>query len=84
MSLATFISYWTGLAFVAPGLDLPTLLGTALVLQLCNAVMCWLLASNRGYPKVPWIVLGLIGGLWAFAVLILLPQRPVPPADVAR
>jgi len=75
MTLATALGYLTGLAFVAPHLDLPTLLGTALALHLCDAIMCRLFAVNNGYPKNLWTALGLIAGLWAVAVLILLPRR---------
>jgi hypothetical protein len=37
--------------------------------------MCRLFASNNGYPKNLWTALGLVGGLWAVAVLIVLPRR---------
>ena len=75
MTLATFISYLSGLRFVAPELDTPTLLGTALALHICEAIVCRLFAHNNGYPKNLWMLLGFIGGLWAVAVLILLPRR---------
>ena len=86
MTLLTLLGYWTGLALVAPGLDLPTLLGTALALHVCDAVMCRLFAVNNGYPKNLWTLLGLVAGLWAVAVLILLPRRdeaPSPPRPLA-
>jgi hypothetical protein len=79
MTLETFLAYWTGLAFVAPALPLGALLGTALGLHVCHAIMCRLFALNNGYPRNAWTVLGLIGGLWAVAVLILLPRRHDAP-----
>jgi len=82
VTVAVFLSYWTGLRFVAPDLDLDALIGTALALHLCDAIMCRLLAHNNGYPKTLWTVFGLVAGLWAVAVLILLPRRdgaPPPP-----
>jgi hypothetical protein len=83
MTLATFLSYWSGLAFVAPELPWPTLIGTILGLHTCDAIMCRLFAHNSGYPKTTWTVIGFIGGLWAVAVLLLLPRRPgEPPAAV--
>jgi hypothetical protein len=75
MTLATFLGYWTGLAFVAWPLPLPTLVGTGLALHVCHAIMCRLFALNNGYPRNAWTLLGLIGGVWAVAVLILLPRR---------
>jgi hypothetical protein len=84
MTLATFIGYWTGLAFVAPQLDLPTLVGTALALHVCHAIMCRLFAVNNGYPRTTWTVLGLIGGLWAVGLLILLPRRAGAPPAAGR
>ena len=79
MSAETTLAYVSGLAFVSPQLDGPTLLGTALALHVCHAVMCRLFAYNNGYPKNLWTVLGFIAGLWAVAVLILLPRRADPP-----
>ena len=75
MSLATALSYLSGLAFVAPDLPLPALLGTALALHVCDAILCRLLAYNNGYPRNVWTALGFIAGVWAVAVLILLPRR---------
>jgi hypothetical protein len=73
--LTTVLPYLSGLAFVAPNLDAPARLGTSLVLLICHGIMCRLFASNNGYPKNLWTALGLFGGLWAVAVLIVLPRR---------
>ena len=44
-----------------------------------------LFAHNNGYPKNVWTALGFIGGIWAVAVLILLPRRaPTAPAAPTR
>jgi hypothetical protein len=75
MTFATVVSYLSGLAFVAPDLPLPALLGTALGLHVCDAILCRLFAYNNGYPRNVWTALGLIAGLWAVAVLIVLPRR---------
>jgi hypothetical protein len=81
MTTATFLSYWSGLAFVAAALPWPTLLGTVLAIHICDAIMCRLLAHNNGYPKTAWTILGFIGGLWAVVALLLLPRRTAPPAS---
>jgi hypothetical protein len=75
MSVATVVSYLSGLGFVAPELPLPTLFGTALALHVCDAILCRLFAHNNGYPKNLWTLIGLVAGLWAVAVLIVLPRR---------
>ena len=79
MTWATALAYLTGLAFVAPGLEMPALLGTALALHTCDAIMCRLFAHNNGYPKNLWTALGFIAGLAAVAVLVLLPRRAAAP-----
>jgi hypothetical protein len=86
MTLPTALAYLSGLHFVAPDLATPVLLGTALVLHLCDAIMCRLFAHNNGYPKNLWTVLGFVAGLWAVAVLLVLPRRngtPPPPRPLA-
>ena len=84
MTAAVFLSYWTALRFVAPDLDFGTLAGTAIVLHVCDAIMCRLFAHNNGYPKNLWTGLGLLAGLWAVAVLILLPRRDAAPPPPGR
>jgi hypothetical protein len=69
---------------VAPGLEPPALLGTALALNVCHGIMCRLFAHNNGYPKNLWTALGLIAGVWAVAVLVLLPRRADAPAPPRR
>jgi hypothetical protein len=77
MSFVGAVGVLSGLAFVAPDLPVPALFGTALGLHICDAILCRLFAHNNGYPKSLWTVLGLIAGLWAVAVLIVLPRRDV-------
>jgi len=84
VTVEVFLSYWTGLGFVASDLDLWTLVGTALAVHVCDAIMCRLFAHNNGYPKNLWTGLGLLAGLWAVAVLILLPRRDAAPPPPGR
>ena len=73
---AVALGYFTGLRAIAPDLDAATLVRTALLLHFCDSIMCRLFAHNNGYPKNLWTVLGFVFGVWAVAVLILLPRRP--------
>lgn len=84
MRLEAAIAWWTGLALATPALPLETLLGTGLALHLCDAVLCRVFARKNGYPPTLWTVIGLVGGLWAVAALILLPRRDGTPIVKGR
>ena len=67
--------YFTGLRLFNPDLTGELLLRTALVVHICDAVMCRLLAHNNGHAKNWWTVVGFIFGIWALAVIMVLPSR---------
>jgi len=69
------LGYFTGLRLLSSQLDPATLVRTALVVHLCDSIMCRLFAHNNGYPKNVWTALGFVFGIWAVAVLIVLPRR---------
>ena len=73
------LGYLTGLRWIAPQLDGATLLRTALVVHTADAILCRLFAHNNGYSKNLWTTLGFIFGLWAVAVVLILPKRVAPP-----
>jgi hypothetical protein len=73
------LGYWTGLRLLNPGLGGWTLVRTLFVVHTCDAVMCRLFAHNNGYSKNFWTAIGFVFGIWALAVLILLPKRSLPP-----
>jgi hypothetical protein len=76
MQLELALGYLTGLRFLAPyPLDLPGMLATGAVVNICDAVMCRVIARNNGYPARLWTALGLVFGIWAVAVCIVLPKR---------
>jgi hypothetical protein len=76
MQLQLALGYLTGLRFLAPyPLDLPTMIATGAVVNICDAVICRLVARNNGYPPRLWTALGLVFGIWAVALCILLPKR---------
>lgn len=79
MTVETFLGYLSGLAWAAPQVvDLATLFGTTVVLHVCDGIMCRLFALNNGYPPRLWLLVGFAFGLWAMAVLIVLPRRGAP------
>jgi hypothetical protein len=67
--------YFTGLRFLDPDLVGATLLRTAFVVHTLDAVMCRLLAHNNGHAKNRWTMLGFVFGIWALAVIMVLPKR---------
>ncbi len=79
MSWDTALGYFTGLRLLAE-MDPQTLLRTTLVVHTCDAVMCRVFAKNNGYPRNLWTALGLVFGIWAVAVLIVLPKKAKPEA----
>lgn len=78
MSWDEVLGYFTGLRLLTASIDPATLLRTIFVVHTCDAVMCRLFAHNNGYSKNLWTVLGFVFGIWAVAVLIVLPQRRSP------
>ena len=76
---AVILSYVTGFRWVNPALDPATLVRTVLVVHACDAVLCRLFAHNNGHSKNRWTALGFIFGLWAVALLLVLPKRADPP-----
>ena len=81
--MRTLLTYLSGLHWVAPDLDLQTLVGTTVVVNTCNAIMCRVLAHNKGYPKNPATLAGGALGIWAVALLMVAPSR-VPAAGTRR
>jgi len=74
------LAYLSGLRWINPQLDAETLVRTALVVHICDAVLCRLFAHNNGYSKNLWTALGFVFGLWAVAVLLILPKRAATQA----
>jgi hypothetical protein len=79
MSWDVALGYLTGLRLLDAGMDPGTLVRTAVVVHLCDASMCRLFAHNNGYPKNLWTALGFVFGIWALAILIVLPKRERTP-----
>ncbi len=74
------VGYLTGLHLLAPRrLEFPTLLVTAIILNICNAIMSRLIARNNGRPPRLWTGLGFVFGIWAVSALLLMPKRQRDP-----
>jgi hypothetical protein len=69
------LGYLTGFRWIDPQLDPATLLRTVLMVHVCDALLCRLFAYNNHHPKNLWTGLGFVFGLWAIAVLLVLPKR---------
>jgi hypothetical protein len=69
------VSAFYGLQWVAPQLDAVSVVMTLLVINICNACMARLLAYNNGYNKNWGTGLGFVFGIWAVAILMVLPKR---------
>jgi hypothetical protein len=84
VSFEGFLGYFTGLHLLAPDMRLDTLLRTTLIVHTCDAIMCRLFAHNNGHRKDLWTVLGFFFGIWAVAILLVLPRRAAAaPQDSA-
>lgn len=75
-----FVGWFSGLRLLDPGVSGAELWATLFVIHTCDAFMCRLFARNNGYSKPFWFGLGLAFGIWAMAVLLLLPKREGEPA----
>jgi hypothetical protein len=75
MDLTTILGYLSGLYFIKPDLDSATLLRTTALVHAIDALLCSLIASQRGRNQQTWTVAGLLLGIWALGILFLLPSR---------
>jgi hypothetical protein len=75
-SLQLAFGYLTGLQLVAATpLDWPTLIATGVLVNICDGIVCRIVARNNGYPPRLWLGLGFVFGVWAVAVLMVAPKR---------
>ena len=73
------LSAFYGLQWIAPDLDPWTTVRTLLLINTCNAVMCRVFARNDGRKQNGWTAVGFALGIWAVALLMILP-KPRKPA----
>jgi hypothetical protein len=70
-----FFGYFSGLLFIKSEMDPTTLLRTAVLVHLLDAILCCVIANHSGRNKTAWTVAGLLGGIWALGILFLLPAK---------
>ncbi|MFQ5904687.1 MAG: hypothetical protein ACE5JO_13460 [Candidatus Binatia bacterium] len=69
------LGYLSGLSFIKPDIEASTLLRTASLVHILDAVLCRLIAAHNGRNKEIWTVAGLFLGIWALGTLFLLPGK---------
>jgi hypothetical protein len=69
------VGYLTGLLLIRPGMEPATLLRTASIVHILDAVLCRVVAGHSGRRKIPWTIAGLVFGIWALGILFLLPAK---------
>jgi len=69
------LGYFSGLLFIKPEMDLSVLWRTAALVHFLDAILCCVIAKYSGRSKKLWTVAGAICGIWALAVIFLLPEK---------
>ena len=75
MDFHTILGYLSGLYFIRADMDASTLLRTASLVHLLDAILCGLIAGQNGRNKKIWTAAGFFLGIWALATLFLLPGK---------
>jgi hypothetical protein len=74
------LGYLTGLLLIRPDMSPDTVLRTAALVHVLDAILCRVIASQGGRDKNLWTAAGLIFGIWALGALFLLPAKKCPDA----
>jgi len=74
MDLSSVLGYLSGLYFIRPEIEPSTLIRTAALIHLLDALLCGIVAGHSGRNKILWIVAGLVLGIWALGPLFLLAE----------
>lgn len=75
MDFYHLLGYFTGLIFIKPEMEPTTLLRTAALVHLLDAILCGVIANHSGRNKIVWILAGAVCGIWALGTLFLLPAK---------
>jgi hypothetical protein len=80
---ASILSVTSGFALLGRPLPPATVLATSIVVDLALAPLTAIIASRRGRSALGWTIAGLTLGMWALAVVLILPaadRSPEPPS----
>jgi hypothetical protein len=79
---ASILSVTSGFALLGYRLPPATILATSIVVDLALAPLIAVIASRRGRSALGWTIAGLTLGMWALAVVLILPaaNRSQPPS----
>jgi hypothetical protein len=69
------LGYLSGLLFIKSEMEPGTLMRTAALVHVLDAILCRVIASHDGRQKLPWTIAGLVFGIWALGTLFLLPAK---------
>jgi hypothetical protein len=75
MDFYQLLGYFTGLLIIKPDMAPASLLPTAALVHVLDAILCGVIANHSRRNTVGWTIGGLIGGIWALGILFLLPAR---------
>lgn len=75
-TLIELIGYATGVYFIKPNIGTGELVVTLIVIHLCDAVLCLIVARQGGRHQIGWTLAGLLFGVWAALPLLLQRAKP--------
>ncbi len=75
MDFYQLLGYFTGLLVVRPNMEPSSLVPTAALVHVLDAILCGVIAGHSRRNIIGWTISGLIGGIWALGVLFLLPAK---------
>ena len=78
MDFNHLVGYFTGLLIIKPDMASTSLLPTAALVHLLDAILCGVIANHSRRSVIGWTIGGLIGGIWALGVLFVLPAKKDP------
>jgi hypothetical protein len=77
MDFYRMLGYFSGLLIVRPDMEQSSLVATAVLVHVIDAILCAVIANHSRRSVIGWTLAGLAGGIWALGVLFLLPVRNV-------